>query len=87
MKAKALTKLTRNMDWKWAEEQELAFQSLKAMLASAPVLALETDDREFKVEADASGTGIVGIWLLSFLKPAMQCNGITRFMIWNSLQL
>lgn len=58
MKEKALTKLMGNVDWKWAEEQELAFTSLKN---SAPVLALATDDGKFIVEADTSGTGIGGI--------------------------
>lgn len=60
-KAKALTKLTGNIDWQWTEEQEMPFQSLKATLISALVLALVTDEGEFKVEADVLGTGIGGI--------------------------
>ena len=40
------------------QEAKLAFQELKDLLVSAPILALPNFDKEFVVEAYALGTGI-----------------------------
>ena len=52
--AKPLTKLTGNVPWKWENEQERAFNGLKLLLTTAPVLRMPNDFRKFRVEADAS---------------------------------
>ena len=41
--AKPLTKLTGNVPWKWENEQERAFNGLKLLLTTAPVLRMPND--------------------------------------------
>ena len=38
--AKPLTKLTGNVPWKWENEQEQAFNGLKLLLTTAPMLRM-----------------------------------------------
>ena len=45
----------------WEEPQELAFQTLKAALANAPILHLPDVEKPFILRTDASGTGIGGV--------------------------
>ncbi len=53
--AKPLTGLTKkNATYSWGEDQEEAFQKLKAALTSQPVLAYPDFDREFALMTDAS---------------------------------
>ena len=40
--------------WKWEEEQQAAFEQLKAVFIIRPVLATLELDKEFRIEADAS---------------------------------
>ena len=48
-------KLTRKDEkWKWEEEQQKAFEQLKQIFTSRPILATPDLDKEFRVEADAS---------------------------------
>nr|GEZ51768.1 hypothetical protein [Tanacetum cinerariifolium] len=57
--AKSLTILTHKCKtFKWGEEQELAFQTLKDRLCNAPVLALPDGSENFVVYCDASGLGL-----------------------------
>ncbi|KAF3630335.1 putative 60S ribosomal protein L7-3-like [Capsicum annuum] len=57
-------------DWpfKWGDEQAKAFEDLKAMLISAPLLQLLNFDKTFEVECDASKVSI-GVVLMQELKP------------------
>ncbi|GJW49781.1 putative reverse transcriptase domain-containing protein [Tanacetum coccineum] len=57
--AKSLTILTqKSKTFDWGEEQELAFQTLKDKLCSAPVLALPDRPEDFVVYCDASEIGL-----------------------------
>ena len=68
--AKPLHTLTGNTHWKWGPEQRSAFSELKRIVSTEPVLAIPTDDDQYKVEADSSdfATGAVlsqfqgGVW-------------------------
>jgi len=54
--------LTRkNEKWKWGEEQERAFQQLKAIFTIRPVLATPELDKELRVEADVSNFATGGV--------------------------
>jgi len=47
--------LTRkDMKWQWEQEQQKAFDKLKGVFTTKPVLATPDLDKEFRVEADAS---------------------------------
>jgi len=52
-------KLTRkDVEWNWTEEQQEAFDTLKAKLIEAPVLAYPNFQHEFVLEIDASRKGL-----------------------------
>nr|GEX57288.1 putative reverse transcriptase domain-containing protein [Tanacetum cinerariifolium] len=56
--AKPLTLLTqKNKKFKWGDEQEIAFQTLKDMLCDALILALPEGTYDFVVYCDASNQG------------------------------
>ena len=58
-RAHALTMLTRkNNPWKWAQEEEEAFQFLKKCLINPPILRYPNFSREFLIHSDASGYGV-----------------------------
>lgn len=48
----------KNVPFRWDDEKEATFQKLKQMLGTAPVLQLPDWNRMFKIETDASGTGL-----------------------------
>ena len=57
-----LTELTHKDEiFAWTETQDLAFNRLKEILASEPVLKLPDFDKTFEVIVDACGQGIGGI--------------------------
>ena len=52
--AQPLTKLTGSVPFFWEEEQQVAFDTLKEIMCSAPVLVIPNNVDPFKVECDAS---------------------------------
>ncbi|GJY98059.1 putative reverse transcriptase domain-containing protein [Tanacetum coccineum] len=57
--AKPMTKLTKKkVAFEWGDKQEIAFQTLKNKLCSAPILALPQGAENFIVYCDASHKGL-----------------------------
>jgi len=54
--------LTRKDEkWQWGDEQQKAFDKLKKIFTSKPVLAAPDLDKEFRVEADTSNYATRGV--------------------------
>ncbi|GAU37038.1 hypothetical protein TSUD_207440 [Trifolium subterraneum] len=66
--AKPLTVLTKKDNFMWDTEATLAFEKLKIIMTSAPVLILPNFNIPFEVECDASGKGI-GVVLMQNRQP------------------
>jgi hypothetical protein len=56
--AKPLTELTKKDNFSWNEETNKAFQNLKKVMTSPPVLVLPNFEIPFEVECDAAGRGL-----------------------------
>ena len=60
--ARPMNVLTRkDIKWQWKEEQQKAFDKLKRIFTTKPVLAAPDLDKEFRVEADASNYATGGV--------------------------
>jgi len=60
--ARPLNNLTRKDErWKWEEQQQKAFEQLKMVFTSQPLLVAPDLDKEFRVEADASNFATGGV--------------------------
>ena len=67
--AAPLNELTKKgVPFVWGTAQDHAFDELKRLLTSAPLLALPDFSKQFEVECDASGIGIGGV-LMQENKP------------------
>jgi len=53
--------MRKDMKWQWGEEQQKAFDELKGIFTTKPVLAAPDLDKEFRVEADASNYATGGV--------------------------
>ena len=53
-----LNRLTGLNTWKWTDDEEHSFNSIKLAITSAPVLAIPNDTDPFKIECDASNSAI-----------------------------
>jgi hypothetical protein len=62
MISKSMTKLLeKDAKFKWGQQYEEAFLTLKKLLMTAPVLAQSDIKKPFDVYCDAFGTGIGGV--------------------------
>ena len=58
--AAPLTEIVKkNVGFKWGQEQEMAFNTLKEKLSGAPLLVLPDFFKSFEIECDALGVGIM----------------------------
>ena len=56
----------KEQKWKWEGEQEEAFERLKAVFTTEPILAIPDINREMRVEADASDYTMGGALLTKY---------------------
>jgi len=49
------------MEWKWGMEERSAFEKLKKLMTSTPVLAIPNADHKLCIEVDASEYAIEGV--------------------------
>lgn len=56
--AKPLTELTKKDNFSWGQEAAEAFERLKVVMTTSPVLILPNFDVPFEVECDAAGRGL-----------------------------
>jgi len=54
--------MRKDMKWQWGEEQQKAFDELKRIFTTKPVLAAPDLNKEFRVEADASNYATGGYY-------------------------
>jgi len=60
--ARPLNNLTRKKEkWRWGDEQQKAFEQLKTVFTSQPLLVAPDLDKEFRVEVDASNFATGGV--------------------------
>jgi len=53
--------MRKDMKWQWGKEQQQAFDKLKGIFTTRPVLAVLDLDKEFRVEADALNYATEGV--------------------------
>ena len=53
--------IRKEQKWKWKREQEKAFERLKTVFTTEPILAIPDINREIRVEADASDYAMGGV--------------------------
>ena len=53
--------MRKDVKWQWGGEQQKAFDKLKEIFTTRPVLAAPDLDKEFRVEADASNYAMGGV--------------------------
>jgi hypothetical protein len=66
--AKPLTNLLKKKQFEWSIESQRAFESLKTVMTTAPVLAITEFEQQFIVETDACDLGI-GAVLMQKVRP------------------
>jgi len=56
----------KEQKWKWERKQEEAFEKLKTVFTTEPILAILDINREMRVEADASDYATGGVLLTKY---------------------
>ncbi|PNX95310.1 hypothetical protein L195_g018500 [Trifolium pratense] len=80
---KPLTELTKKDSFKWSSEEREAFQHMKSVMASPPVLALPNFDLPFEVECDAAGRGIGAVLMqnkqpIAYFSKALSAGNLAK---------
>ena len=66
--ARLMNMLTRkDVKWVWGESQQKAFDELKGVFTTKPVLVAPDLDKEFRIEADASNYATGGVLSMKYL--------------------
>ena len=68
--------------FKLTEEAKEAFEEMKRILSSSPVLAIPRDDGHYLVDTDASKVALVGILHLTSGTTRGQKQGIQAYCLW-----
>ncbi|PNX92555.1 retrotransposon-related protein, partial [Trifolium pratense] len=81
--AKPLTELTKKNNFKWGPEAMSAFNRLKKIMTTPPVLVLPNFDIPFEVECDAAGRGIGAVLMqqkqpIAFFSKALSEGNLTK---------
>jgi len=59
--------LTRKDEkWRWGEDQQRAFEQLKGIFTTRPLLVASDLDKEFRVEADTSNFATGGVLSIKY---------------------
>ena len=58
--------MRKDVKWQWGVEQQEAFNELKRVFTTKPVLAIPDLDKEFRVEADVSNYTTRGVLLMKY---------------------
>ena len=53
--------IRKDVKWQWKKEQQQAFNKLKKVFTTRPVLVAPNLDKEFRVEADTSNYATRGV--------------------------
>ncbi|KAJ0391725.1 hypothetical protein P43SY_006371 [Pythium insidiosum] len=73
--------LRKDVEWKWEDCHQTAFDAVKASLQSAPVLALPDYDRTFHVVCDASDYAIGSEAAAVFLDSLFRLHGLPETLV------
>jgi len=66
--ARLMNMLTRkDVKWVWGKSQQKAFDELKGVFTTKPVLVAPDLDKEFRIEADASNYATGGVLSMKYL--------------------
>lgn len=81
--ARPLTDLTKKDNFLWNESAREAFQKLKTVMTTSPVLALPNFDVAFEVECDAAGRGIGAVLMqnrqpIAYFSKALSENNLAK---------
>lgn len=76
--------LTKKDNFNWGPETQQAFQTLKLLMTSAPVLALPNFLKPFEIECDASGRGLGAVLMqekqpIAFYSRALSTKTLAKF--------
>ncbi|KAK2421547.1 hypothetical protein QL285_032165 [Trifolium repens] len=81
--ARPLTDLTKKDNFMWGENAREAFQKLKTVMTTSPVLALPNFEMTFEVECDAAGRGIGAVLMqnrqpIAYFSKALSENNLAK---------